>query len=163
MDVIEVERPDHRALREHLSAGAFLLASHLGRWRVIKLEWPYLTVEVEASPRTGAPSHYGLRLLCQGYPQQAVTGRLWDLESDAPLPAARWPKGRSRVAAVFRPDWKDGACLYLPCDRVSMEGHANWPSEYPAQLWRPERGIIGYLEAVHELLQSNDYEGIRGA
>jgi hypothetical protein len=162
MEVIEVERPDHRALREHLSAGEFLLAAHLGRWRVVKLEWPHLTIEVEASPRGGAPSCYGLRFACQGYPQQAVTGRLWDLEADAPLPAAHWPKGRSRVAAVFRPDWKDGACLYLPCDRLSMEGHANWPSEYPAQLWRPERGIIGYLEAVYELLQSNDYEGIRG-
>ena len=35
------------------------------------------------------------------------------------------------VSAVFRPDWKHGQCLYLPCDRMSIEGHDNWRTNIP--------------------------------
>ncbi|OYX47053.1 MAG: hypothetical protein B7Y90_13880 [Alphaproteobacteria bacterium 32-64-14] len=97
-----------------------------------------------------------------GYPQTAPTARLWDTQADAPLPLPRWPTGRSRGQAVFRPDWKGGACLYLPCDRLSFEGHADWRQQHPAEIWQPGRGICLYLEVLHELLNSNDYTGVRG-
>jgi hypothetical protein len=67
------------------------------------------------------------------------------------------------VSAVFRPEWKNGECLYLPCDRMSIVGHDNWRSIYPNRLWNPERGIICYLEQIYELFNQSDYSGIRSA
>jgi hypothetical protein len=155
-------RPDERALHEDLAGGDFQLAVHRGRWGLARVAWPHVEIEVAAAARPGAPAAYGFRFECSGYPQQPATGRPWDIAAGAPLPFPRWPGGRSRVPAVFRPDWKDGACLYLPCDRLSIVGHHQWPADHPGQIWRPDRGLIVYLEAVHELLNSHDYAGVRG-
>ena len=74
------------------------------------------------------------------------------------LAAERWPRGNGgRVSAVFNPSWKGGVALYLPCDRVSLEGHGNWVTEMPSKIWRPSAGIYQYLELVHDLLHSPDY------
>ena len=58
---------------------------------------------------------------------------------------------------MFRPDWKGGTALYLPCDRESIAGHDNWRHELPSKIWRPAAGINQYLELVHELLNCADY------
>jgi hypothetical protein len=92
-----------------------------------------------------------------------VTARPWDLAANAPLPGNRWPTGRSIVPSVFRPGWKSGECLYLPCDRLSIEGHDQWRNEHPSRLWKPERGITCYVEQVYELLNQSDYTGAAGA
>jgi len=63
------------------------------------------------------------------------------------------------VSQVFNPNWKGGTCLYLPCDRQSIAGHPHWLVEYPWLIWKPARGIVQYLEAVHEVLQSNELIG----
>jgi hypothetical protein len=89
-----------------------------------------------------------------------ATAQPWDLIANAALPSSQWPTGRAIVPSVFRPQWKNGSCLYLPCDRMSIEGHGNWHNEHPARLWNPSRGIVCYLEQLHDLLNSNDYTGI---
>ncbi len=162
MDAPTLRRPDEQAFLDEVEGGAFQLALHLGRWRLVGIQWPLVDIEVAAAPRPGAPTAYGFRFDCSGYPQAPATGRPWDVAVAAPLPVAKWPGGRSRVPAVFRPDWKGGACLYLPCDRESIVGHENWRSEHPAQIWKPERGLQLYLEVLHELLDSHDYTGVRG-
>lgn len=161
-DPSQVRPPDERALLVHLDGGAFQLAVHLGRWRVERISWPHVWIWVSAAPRAGAPNGFCFRFECSGYPQIGPTARLWDLEADVSLAFAKWPIGRSRGQAVFRPDWKGGECLYLPCDRLSVDGHGDWRHQHPSQIWRPERGIALYLEALHELLNSNDYTGVRG-
>jgi hypothetical protein len=155
-------RPDERAFRDEATGGGFQLAAHLGRWTLVRIAWPYVEVDVAAALRPGAPLAYGFRFECVGYPQQAATGQLWDTVNGAPLPVARWPGGRSRIPAVFRPDWRQGTCLYLPCDRHSIVGHAAWLNDHPAHIWRPERGLQLYLEVLHELLNAHDYTGVRG-
>ena len=67
------------------------------------------------------------------------------------------------MPSVFRPTWKQGQCLYLPCDRMSIEGHDQWRSQHPSRLWQPARGIICYLEQIYELLNQSDYTGVSGA
>lgn len=148
-------RPDELALRGHLQAAEFQLGVGDGRWRVIgEISWPFVNIAVTA--RDG--SEFPFRFDCSGFPQGA-TARLWDPVGNAPLPPARWPKSQKggRVAAVFRTDWKGGAALYLPCDRVSRVGHDNWVSQVPSKLWKPERGLVHYLEQIHELLHCSDY------
>lgn len=162
MSVPLIRRPDEQAFIDEMDGGAFQLAIHLGRLRVVRFAWPLVEVEVAAAPRSGAPDTYGFRFDCTGYPQSPPTARLWDTDANTPLPVSRWPTGRRRVPAVFRPDWREGGCLYLPCDRQSIPGHDNWRVEHPSQIWRPEKGLQLYLEAVHELLNGSDYTGVRG-
>jgi hypothetical protein len=153
--------PDERALRADLSQGAFQLGECLGRWRAGMIEWPFAHIAVAAAERACGPGEYWFRFDCRGYPQQATTARPWDMEANTPLAINRWPGGRSRVPAVFRPDWKDGTCLYLPCDRVAFPGHDNWRTDHPALMWSPQKGIVMYLAELHALLNSSDYTGVR--
>jgi hypothetical protein len=152
--------PDERALRADLARPAFRLAQSEGRFRLISITWPIVLLGVSAIDG----QEYVLRFDCSGYPAFAPTARPWDAERQVPLPFDRWPRGKSgRVGAVFRTDWKEGTALYLPCDRVSREGHDNWRTEIPTMIWRPERGITQYLEIVHELLNCGDYQPVARA
>lgn len=155
MTQAQLAGPDERALRADVAKAAFRLAQAEGRWRLIGVNWPIMVIAVTASDGM----ELGLHFDCTGYPTNAPTARPWDAEADTPLPFDRWPGSKGgRVKAVFRTDWKDGTALYLPCDRVSREGHDNWRQETPTMIWRPERGIVQYLEIVHELLNCADYQ-----
>lgn len=155
-------KPDERALRAALAGGAFQLGVHEGRWRVGDITWPFVDIAVRAADRDNAPSEYWLRFDCTDYPNTAPTARPWNTAENKPLSPNCWPNGKTRVPAVFRPDWKDGVCLYLPCDRIAAEGHANWRTDHPALQWSPTRGIVLYLDEVYALLNSSDYTGTRG-
>lgn len=151
--------PDERALRRDLAAGRFVSGQTLGRWKLVRIAWPYVTITVTALDG----QTYGLRFHCVDYPATAVTAQPWDEIEERPLPANRWPSGHSRIPLAFNPGWKQGQCLYLPCDRLSIEGHDNWRSEHPALLWEPAKGICKYLGVVHQMLNSADYGGRRAA
>ncbi len=155
--------PDRVLLEADLAAPDFRCGQIEGKWRHVTITWPYAVFAVSAAERADAPNEYGFRFECSGYRQAPVTAQLWDVTAHAPLPPRRWPAGRSIIPSVFRPDWKSGQCLYLPCDRMSIEGHPNWIHEHPSRLWQPSRGIICYLEQIHDLLNQSDYSGVRGA
>ncbi|SCM70214.1 conserved hypothetical protein [uncultured Pleomorphomonas sp.] len=155
MSIAAAAGPDERALRADLARPAFRLAQSEGRFRLISITWPIVLLGISAIDG----QEYVLRFDCSGYPALAPTARPWDAQCNVPLPFDRWPRGKGgRVGAVFRPDWKEGTALYLPCDRVSREGHDNWRTETPTMIWRPDRGITQYLEIVHELLNCGDYQ-----
>lgn len=153
--------PDERALRADVAAAPFLLGVHVGHWQVGAIDWPFVNIAVFAAARANAPSEWWFRFDCSGYPQQAPTARPWDVATSGPLPGCRWPGGKTRIPAVFRPDWKEGICLYLPCDRVAAAGHDAWRVDHPALIWSPSRGIVLYLGELHALLNSSDYTGVR--
>lgn len=138
-------------LEAHLGSGRFLAGAAKGRWRLVELEWPITLIEVVA--RDGR--RFTLRFDCTGYADQAPTATLWDTTTRQQLSADRWPRG-GRVSQVFNPGWKNGSALYIPCDRQSIEGHSAWFSEYPWLTWKPERGLLQYIEAVCETLHSNE-------
>lgn len=155
--------PDRLLLEQDLAAPEFRCGEIEGRWRQLSLDWPHVVIAVAAAPRPNSPSEYAFRFECTGYRQRPATAQPWSLTTPSPLPLNRWPTGRSILPSVFRPEWKGGQCLYLPCDRVSIEGHDNWRSEHPSRLWQPARGIICYLEQLHDLLNQDDYTGARSA
>jgi hypothetical protein len=148
-------------LEQDLAASAFRRGEIQGQWRHVATHWPYVIIAIAAAERPGAPSEFGFRFECSGYRQRAPTAQLWDLEQDGTLAAAKWPAGKLIVPSVFRPDWKEGQCLYLPCDRRSIEGHDDWHHKYPSRLWQPQRGIVCYLEQIYDLLNQSDYTGVR--
>ena len=137
-----------------MAKAAFRLGEAEKRWRHIETDWPFVLIAVTARGQR----EYVFRFDCQGYPQTAPTGGPWDQSRNAILAFDRWPQGNGgRVSSVFRTDWKGGAALYLPCDRESFTGHDNWRHEMPSKIWRPEEGIVQYLELVHELVNCRDY------
>lgn len=146
--------PDQRAFNVDVAKAAFRLGQVEGRWSLISVAWPSALFGVVAKDGR----EYVLRLNCAGYPKTAPTGGPWDMTTNEILSFDLWPQGQGgRVSAVFRTDWKNGSALYLPCDRESLAGHEHWHNEMPSKIWRPDDGIIQYLELVHELLQSRDY------
>lgn len=140
-----------RLLDEHLKSARFLSGAARGRWKLLETAWPFVLVEVVARDA----GRFVLRFDCTGYPDQAPTAMPWDRLQGQMLPAQNWPRG-GRVSQVFNPSWKNGTALYLPCDRESIAGHPNWHAEYPWLIWKPVRGLVQYLEAVHEILQSHE-------
>jgi hypothetical protein len=151
--------PDEQVLRSHLDSGPFQSGLDRGRWRLISIDWPYVLVAISAAPDRG-PAEYVLRFECSNYPQSAPTAQLWDVERQQPLAPQRWPGGRGRVPLAFNPGWKGGSCIYLPCDRLSFEGHEGWRTQHPSMIWSPSKSDLTlYLRIVHDLLNSPDYTG----
>jgi hypothetical protein len=151
--------PDRALLERDLAAPEFRCGVAEGRWRYIETNWPHVFIAVSAAPRVNAPNEFGFRFECSGYRQVAVSGCPWDIVARTPLAFPQWPSGKRIVPSVFRTNWKSGTCLYLPCDRCSIEGHGQWSADHPARLWDPRRGILCYLEQLYELLNSSDYTG----
>lgn len=145
--------PDEQSLRADLTSARFLSGEDRNRWQFKKLAWPHLYVNVTARDRR----EFTLRLDCGGFPSSAPTGTFWNLTSNSRLAFEEWPRGGERIQLAFKPGWKNGDALYIPCDRESFAGHDAWMSQYPQLIWKPAKGISHYLEVVHELLQSRDY------
>jgi hypothetical protein len=151
--------PDERAFQADAAKAAFRLGTAEKRWRLCGINWPFVLIAVTAKDGR----EFVLRFNCAGYPETPPTAGLWNPELDQILEFEKWPQGNSgRVSAVFRKEWKNGTALYLPCDRVTIEGHENWRTEMPSKIWRPSVGIVHYLEFVHELLNSKDYAPLVG-
>ena len=155
--------PDRVLFETDLAAPEFRCGEVEGRWRHVATNWPYSIIAVSAPPRPGSPTEFGFRFECSGYRQNPPTAQPWDMAANTPLPGDKWPKGISIVPSVFRPTWKHGTCLYVPCDRISIEGHENWLNQHPSRLWQPARGIVCYLEQIYDLLNQSDYTGVRCA
>lgn len=145
--------PDEQSLRADLVSARFLSGEDRNRWQFKKLEWPFVYISVFARDRRG----YTLRLDCSGFPTTTPTGTFWDLSTNSKLSFDKWPHGGERLQLAFKPGWKNGDALYIPCDRESIAGHDCWFAQYPQLIWKPAKGITHYLEVVHELLQSRDY------
>ena len=146
--------PDERAFCADVAKAVFRAGVAEMRWRLLGMTWPYVMIAVTASDER----EYVLRFNCAGYPAAPPTAGPWDQKRNTILAFDLWPRSRGgRLGAVFRPEWKAGTALYLPCDRESIAGHDNWRTEMPSKIWRPSVGITQYLELVHELLNSRDY------
>lgn len=159
--------PDERTLRADIEAPAF--QSQIGlRWSEPKIKWPYLYLWVKARPTPSGVERYWLRLNCEGYPQQAPTGTFWNIDADTQLQNELRPWGEGEVALAFRTNWPgaphEGSALYMLCDRIGIQTHGDWNSEkYPGSIWKPEKGVIYYLDEVTRLLDSEEYTGPRGS
>ena len=91
------QTPDERTFRQHVAGGAFLRGQARGRWRLVRITWPHAVIAVSAAPRAGSPTEYGFRFELTNYAQSPPTAQPWNIESDQPLEAARWPTGPNRV------------------------------------------------------------------
>ena len=155
--------PAEKVFRAHLERGPFQSGVDRGRWRLVSVTWPYSVIAINAAQRPNMPLEYAFRFELGNYPITAPTAQPWDESANAPLRRASWPGGTGRIPYAFNPDWKGGSCLYLPCDRYSIEGHDPWRTQYPEMIWDPKGDITQYLRIIHDLLHSENYTGLRGA
>ena len=157
------QSPEECVFRAHIEQGPFQSGVARGRWRLVRIEWPFAWIAISAEARPGGPKEYTLRFDLQNYPQWGPTARPWDIDRNAPLEDGKRPHGKSRVPKAFRTDWKNGTALYLPCDRVAIQGHDAWKSQHPSMIWNPNGDITQYLRITYDLLNSSDYTGPRCA
>ncbi len=155
--------PAERVFRSHLHKGPFQSGIDRGRWELASVTWPHSVISVSAAERVGAPRRYSFRFELSNYPANPPTAQAWNQSGDGPLHRASWPGGRGRIQHAFNPDWKGGTCLYLPCDRYAIEGHDPWRVQHPEMIWNPKGDITQYLRIIHDLLDSEDYTGLRGS
>lgn len=145
--------PDRVALERDLAAVPFKEGTARDRWRLVEVAWPYVLISVTA--RDG--QEFVLRLECCGYPAQPPTGGFWSQARGSYLLESEWPKGDDVFQSVVRWDWRQGAALYFPLDRVSRVGHEEWTSTHPHLAWNPASGIVQHISEVHRLLNSRGY------
>jgi hypothetical protein len=143
--------PARRRLERDIQSADFDSGARAGLWRLVALQWPRLIVAVTA----GDSHQLGMQIAVDGYAGLAPGGKLWDLESDTPLPFSRWPVG-GYTAQVFRRDWPnaDSPAPYMACDRAGLAGHPGWATEHPARAWHPGRTIAFYLRQIHHELRA---------
>jgi len=159
--------PDRRRLDADLQDGPFLAGVADGRWGLVEEAgatvpaWPLTLFWLAAASRNGSAERFFVRIDCGGYPSQSPTATFWDTVVGKQLAPAQWPKGKDRVAAVFRTDWENGRAFYHPFDRVANGGHGDWAKKYPAHVWDGgKHTIVDFLSVFYVLLNCNEYSGI---
>jgi hypothetical protein len=159
IDLAEMS-PAERLAREHLAGARFRSGVDAGHWRVVEeLHWPHVVIAVRAAQRPGGPAEFALRFDLTDYPTRAPTAMPWDVQAGVKLAPEKRPKG-DRVGLAFRVNWEGGKALYVPYDRVALESHSPWRTQYPRLVWDPTKKITFYLIKVHELLNDEDYQGV---
>src|ERR1022692_335045 len=99
--------PDETAFRDDMKQARFLAGEANGYWSIVTITWPHAFLWIAAGGRKNAPDRFHVRAICVGYPSRGPTGTFWDPEKKCQLSHALWPKGRARVAHVFRTNWED--------------------------------------------------------
>lgn len=148
---------DQSVFNQHMQEGFFQLASDDGRWGIHKLlSWPNVILWVTALSKRGCPDRYYFRFDLSGYPSTAPTACPWDNNTDQRLDNVKWPTGQRLVSKTFNYGWNLNA-LYVPCDRIAMNAHESWITQFPELWWQPHFKINVYLDFIHRLLNSSDY------
>jgi hypothetical protein len=161
--------PDQRLFEEDLLSAEFRIGVANGFWGISpasiqpeNMIWPKVLLWIAAPPRPSAPDAFHIYTDPTGFRTAAPTGAFWNPATKTPLPLANWPKGKAntRLAKVFRTDWKGGIAFYHPYDRVAAQDHPDWRNDQPHLVWTPNHTIVDYLEEFHSLLNGEDYVGV---
>jgi len=149
-------KPDESLLRSHLEEAPFLAGCDAGKWGVVgeakDIIWPHPIFWIATAPQLVNGGKISLRFTADGYSASAPTACPWDIEENARLETAKWPKVSGKFAKVFRTDWNGAVALYAPCDRIAMAGHEHWRQQFPAWWWQSHFTINKYLAFVYMIL-----------
>lgn len=142
--------PDQALIARDLDAPRLIAGVEIGKWRIIRHEFPNLIVSVGAEVGVGRPPIcLTFRCQCDDYPGQAPYVELWDdVERARPRPPTLTSPG---VADALK-DWgryPDGG-VYRPWQRAAAL-HNNWAAMRPDEAWHPGRTILYVLCKLHEL------------
>ena len=130
--------PDRAIFEQDLAAPEFRCGEIEGRWRHVATHWPHVIIVVSAPERPNSP---GIRVSIRMFRLSANAGNgpALGLRRQYPFAGAPVADRNGVVKSVFRPEWKQGQCLYLPCDRMAIEGHDDWRTAPEPALARSPR------------------------
>ncbi len=147
-----IEDPSYLRIAGELSGEDFLAGVKNGRWRIGRFAFPLLDMTIMATEPDGASVEYTPHFELSNYPAQAPMVRIWDADTDGPLPRERRPQGNPKVALAFQ-QWGDDT-VYRPWDRHTGPHNAN-ASNLPHLAWHPGRNLLFILEDLHGILNLN--------
>lgn len=153
--------PEEAVFRSHVMEAPFQAGLDREQWgfhgSLDDIIWPHVTLWIQADATVMPSRRVHLLFDLQGYSQTAPTARPWDVEKNAFLEHASWPKGSGNVAKIFNPGWNGGTALYAPCDRMAMKNHDQWKAEFPGVWWERNFTIVHYLRFIHACLNRERY------
>ncbi|MCB0496169.1 MAG: hypothetical protein KDC79_08535 [Cyclobacteriaceae bacterium] len=143
--------PEEEVLNDHLNSAEYQSGAMEESWGMIendkRPQWPFVIFWVVAK----SGDKYFFRFDLTGYNEFAPTAILWDPSTNTPLGQSKWPNWNKRTKQVFRLWGKQ--CLYLPCDRLALEGHTDWPQKHNYLIWKAfEDTITKYLIELYQTL-----------
>ena len=143
--------PAEEVFQGHLNNAEYLSGVMDQSWGNVSnskgLQWPLAIFWVMA--KNGIK--YFFRFDLQGYNEHAPTAILWDIEKSLPLEQSKWPSWNKRTKQVFRKWGKE--CLYLPCDRLALQGHNNWNQQHAYLTWKAyQDSFTKYLVELYQIL-----------
>jgi hypothetical protein len=160
MGATETIAVPERLFRADVADAPFAAGVDRGWWRMRSIEWPHAIIEIAVPPRPNVRRWLALRFALSAYPH-APSAQPWDVAANAPLAEPCWPSGNESIMRTFNPAWRSDA-LYLPMDRLALEGHDAWLTQHACHVWDPAKDITQYLRLIHELLDQEGYTGARG-
>lgn len=147
-----IEDPAAQRVAIELISQEFISGVEAGRWRLVNQAFPIVDIAISATEKDGKPSEYVFRFELTNHPAQAPMARIWDLETNQPLPAAKRPTGNGRVAKAFQ-SWGTDT-VYRPWERYTGP-HNNNAANLPHLAWRSDRNLLFVLEDLHGILNLN--------
>ena len=147
-------KPDEKIFSDHLGNVDFQLGLENYDWGIDEIErdWPNKIIWIKSHIKINGTEKIYLFFNLENYPEQAPTSYPWDILKDTKLIASEWPKGNPSINSAFNAGWKSGSALYIPCDRIAMQGHENWKQNHPDIWWTSDKTITHYLKTVFRLL-----------
>ena len=146
--------PDEKMLNEHLNGAEFQLGTEDEKWGLVEtsIDWPKRIFWVQSSIPPLEQDRYYFLFDLENYPNTAPTSMPWDIELNKGLEFSKWPKGTERINAAFNHGWNNGTALYIPCDRIAMNGHETWRQQFPHVWWSSDKTIVHYLRTIYKYL-----------
>lgn len=145
--------PSQEILASHLESADFQAGVFDGSWGIESNEpasiWPFVIIWVQSKTDV----KYYFRFDLTGYSAAAPTAIPWNPEKNTILSQNERPAWNKRVQQVFKHWGKQS--LYLPCDRVAVQGHPNWTATHSYLIWNPHKDtIVKYLNELHQTLNN---------
>lgn len=147
--------PSRDVFLQHLDAADYLAGEMEGNWGTHNNEgpeWPFVIFWIKLED--GGKIY--LRFNFQDYNRLAPNSIPWDQTTNNVLDSPKWPKYNKRCSQIFRPEWRRDA-LYLPCDRIAINGHGDWPQKHPYLIWKAGDSFVKYLKEVYQALNPDSY------
>jgi hypothetical protein len=146
--------PDALTLQRQMQGVAFQAGIEEGRWSVLLDAFPEMIVQVigrDFSGQVAAPMTF--RLVCDGYPAQALFVEAWDPVAKIRPPAlADGPPGVVDALKHWEQDNSPGTYggVYRAWQRHASV-HGDWANKRPDEAWRRDRDITFIMEKLYGL------------
>lgn len=147
-----MSNPAEVRVEADLAAPSFKAGVARNSWRVVSYTFPILLAEIASTEPDGSLSWYCFRFDLAAYPGQSPEVRIWNPDTNVPLPVQCRPRGNPRIEKTVQ-QWGDDT-VYRPWDRKAAV-HNNFREKHPQLAWHAKRDLTFAFEDLYGLLNIN--------